>query len=137
MRSDTQTTTIPASYERVFAFLAKPENLPRWAVGFAREIRRDGERWLVTTGHGEVRVRYETDARLGVIDFRMEPAPGLEVVAHSRLVPNGEGVEYVFTQFQAPGQPDEVFEGQRAALADELEVLRALFRAQAACAGGR
>lgn len=137
MRSDTQTVTIPASYEQVFDFLANPENLPRWAVGFAREVRRDGEGWIVSTGHGEVPVRYETDARLGVIDARLEVAPGVEVFGRSRLVPNGDGVEYVFTMFQAPGMSDEVFAGQVAALTDELQVLRALFHARAACDGGR
>jgi hypothetical protein len=133
MRSDTKAVTIPASYEAVFAFLTNPENLPRWAVGFARAIRRDGETWLVTTNQGELPIRYVVDADRGVIDYHLEPAPGAEAVAYSRLVPNGDGVEYVFTQFQAPGMPDEVFVGQVAALAEELAILPALFRAQAAC----
>ena len=47
-----------------------------------------------------------------MIDYHLTPAPGVEAVAYSRLVPNGAGVEYVFTQFQAPGMPDEVFAGQ-------------------------
>ena len=137
MQSDTQTVTISAGYERVFDFLAKPENLPRWAVGFAREIRRDGDGWIVLTGHGEVPIRYETDARNGIIDFHLEPAPGVDAVAHSRLVPNGDGVEYVFTQFQSPEMSDEVFADQVEALADELQLLSVLFRAQMSCDSGR
>ena len=42
MRANTRAVTIPASVEEVFAFLGDPGNLPRWAVGFARGIRRDG-----------------------------------------------------------------------------------------------
>ena len=137
MRTDTQTVTIPASYERVFAFLAEPANLPRWAVGFARDIRRNGDGWIVATGHGEMPIRYETEPRYGIVDFHLMPAPGVDAVAHSRLVANGDGVEYVFTQFQTPGISDEMFQGQVAALKDELEVLRVLFRAQAACDSGR
>jgi hypothetical protein len=133
MRSDTKSVTIPASPPAAFAFLAEPENLPRWAVGFARDIRRDGETWLVTTGQGEVPIRFEVDEGRGVIDFHLTPAPGVEAVAYSRLVPNGEGVEYVFTQFQTPGMPDEVFSGQVRALAEELAILPALFRARVAC----
>jgi hypothetical protein len=133
MRSDTQTATIPVSYEAAFAFLANPENLPRWAVGFARAIRRDGENWLVTTNQGEIPIRYVVDADRGLIDYHLAPAPGEEAVAYSRLVPNGDGVEYVFTQFQAPGMPDAVFAGQVEALVEELAILPALFRAQAAC----
>lgn len=133
MRTDTKSVTIPASQEVAFAFLADPENLPRWAVGFAHAIRRNGETWLVTTGQGEVPLHYEIDPRRGVIDYHLLPVPGVEAVAYSRLIPNGDGVEYVFTQFQAPGMPDEVFEGQVRALADELAILPAIFRARSDC----
>ena len=137
MRSDTKTVTIPASYEAVFTFLTDPENLPRWAVGFARAIRHDGETWLVTTNQGEFPIRYAVDAERGVIDYHLTPAPRTDTVAYSRLVPNGDGVEYVFTQFQAPGMPDAVFDRQVEALAEELVILPALFRAQAACGTAR
>ena len=133
MRADTQAVTIPASHEEAFSFLAEPENLPRWAVGFARGVRRDGDGWLVQTAQGEVPVRIAADAARGTIDFHLGVAPGVEAVAYSRLVPNGSGTEYVFTQFQVPGMPDEVFAGQQAALAEELALLPILFRARAAC----
>jgi len=133
MRSDTQSVTIEAHAGHVFEFLADPENLPRWAVGFCRSIRRDGERWIAQTTQGDVGIRYITDRTLGVIDFCISPAPGVEGVAHSRVVPNGAGAEYVFTQFQAPGMPDHVFEANVAALKEELVVLKALMRARAVC----
>lgn len=137
MRSDTQTITVPASSEDAFAFLADPENLPRWAVGFARGIRRDGEEWIVQTVQGEMPIRVLADAARGTIDFHMTLAPGVEAVAYSRVLPNDAGAEYVFTQFQLPGMTDEVFALQRAALAEELAILPILFRAQAACPVGR
>lgn len=136
MRSDTQTVTLPAGHTEVYDFLSNPENLPQWAVGFCRSIRRESGRWLVDTGHGEVPMRYTTDATLGVIDFHFSPAPEVEAVARSRVVPNGAGTEYLFSQFQTPGMPDEVFEAQRSTLADELEVLRRLFQARASCPTG-
>src|SRR5688572_18082703 len=111
MRADTRAVTIPTSYEAAFAFLTDPENLPTWAVGFGRAIRRAGDAWLVSTGQGESPIRFAVAAERGVIDYHLTPAPGVEAVAYSRLVPNGDGVEYVFTQFQAPGMPDEVFAG--------------------------
>jgi hypothetical protein len=82
---------------------------------------------------GEVGIRYVTDRALGVIDFYLSPAPGVEAAAFSRVLPSGRGAEYVFTQFQGPGVPDEAFTGQMAALGEELHVLRALVRARAAC----
>src|SRR2546425_6058115 len=63
-------------------------------------IRPDGDAWLVSSPQGEVRVRYRTDEALGVIDFHLSPAPGMEALAASRVLPNGDGAEYVFTQFQ-------------------------------------
>jgi hypothetical protein len=136
LRSDTRAITIEAAAKEVFAFAADPENLPRWAVGFCRAIRPDlgtPGRWIVTTAQGDVALRYVIDAAFGAIDFYLAPAPGVELPAFSRVVPNGEGAEYVFTQFQSPGMPDDVFEGQVRALVEELQVLRGLIMARAAC----
>jgi hypothetical protein len=137
MRADTQTVTLPVSFEEAFAFLAEPENLPRWAVGFARGIRREGEDWIVQTAQGEMPIRVVADAVRGTIDFQMRVAPGLEAVAYSRVVPNDSGAEYAFTQIQLPGMTDEIFAAQRAALTEELAILPILFRAQVACPVGR
>ena len=137
MRADTQTISLAAGVEEVFAFLADPENLPHWAVGFARGIRRDVDGWVVQTSQGEVALRVVADAETGTIDFHLRPALDVEAVAYTRVVPNDSGAEYVFTQFQTPGMPDEVFAAQRAALAEELALLPILFRARVACPAGR
>ena len=133
MRSDTQTVTIEADAGLVYQFLADPETLPRWAVGFCRSIRTEGGRWIAQTAQGDVGIRYATDPTSGVIDFHISPAPGVELVVNSRVVANGDGAEYIFTQFQTPGMPDHVFEANVAALKEEMVVLRALVRARAMC----
>jgi hypothetical protein len=136
MRSDTRTVRIDAPATEVFAFVADPANLPLWAVGFCRAIRRDGEapdRWIVTTAQGDLPIRYVTDAALGVVDLYLSPAPGVEAAAFSRVVPNEEGADYIFTQFQTPSMSDEIFKGQVRALTEELQVLRGLMAARAAC----
>jgi hypothetical protein len=135
VRSSTQTISLPVDQLQAFAFLAEPQNLPRWAVGFCHAIRPTDEAttWIATTGQGEVRVRYVADPKTGVIDFHLSPAPGVDVLAASRVVPNGDHAEYVFTQFQSPGMPDEVFAAQVAALGDELQVLARILSARLAC----
>ena len=80
----------------------------------------------MSTGRGEVALSVDVDERSGTVDFRMEPAPGVEAVAYSRVVPNGTGTEYVFIQFQQPGTPDEVFGQLTEAVAHELVALKAL-----------
>ncbi len=126
MRADTKTISIHAKSTQVMDFLADPKSLPRWAVGFAKSVRQEDNRWIVTTGGGEMGVRIVAEPRLGVLDFYMSPAPGVEGLAASRVLPAGDGVEYVFTQFQAPDMPDEVFAKSVQALAHELTVLKAL-----------
>jgi len=126
MKADTKTISIHATSDQVMDFLADPRNLPRWAVGFAKSVRQDGDRWIVTTGGGELSVRIVAERDHGVLDFYMSAAPGVEGLAASRVIPAGDGVEYVFTQFQAPDMPDEIFAKNVHALAQELTVLKAL-----------
>lgn len=126
MRSDTRSVAIGAAPEAIVAFVADPANLPRWAIGFAKGVRSQDGRWLVDTGRGEVPVSVDVDPSRGTVDFRMEPAPGEQVVAYSRVVPNGPGSEYVFTQFQHPGTPDDVFRQLGEAVGHELVTLKAL-----------
>jgi hypothetical protein len=135
LRSDTRTVTIDAAPDHVIAFVAEAGNLPAWAVGFCRAIRPAEEpgTWIVTTAQGEMPIRFVANEQLGTIDFYFTPAPGAEAVAFSRVVPNGTGAEYIFTQFQPTGMPDEVFDAQVHALAEELQVLRALIHARGAC----
>jgi hypothetical protein len=126
MRADTQTISIDAPPSRLIDFLADPNNLPRWAVGFAQSIRHDNDRWVVQTGAGEMAVRIDAHPGTGIVDFWMSPAPDAEMAARSRVVPRGSHSEYIFTQFQAPGMNDAIFARNVAALKHELTVLKAL-----------
>jgi hypothetical protein len=126
MRSDTQTVTIAASPKEVFAFVADGENLPRWAIGFAKAVRRDADRWIVTTAQGQVPTHIALHEGAGTVDFHMEPAPGTVASAYARVVPNGDGAELTFTQMQQPGTSDEVFAQLVAAVSHELVALKAM-----------
>jgi hypothetical protein len=124
MRSDTHSVTIEASVEAVRRFVADPANLPRWAIGFAQAVRREQQGWVVTTAQGDMPVEITTDEVSAVVDFHLQPAPGVRVTAYSRVVSAGAGSVYTFTQVRAPGMPDEVFDGQVQALRHELDVLK-------------
>jgi hypothetical protein len=126
MRADTRSISIEADPRSVFQLVADPAQLPRWAVGFAKAVRREDERWLVTTGAGDVPLRVRADPATGVVDYVMTPSPGEEVVASSRVLARGAGSEYVFTQVQPPGMSHEAFARSVAALVHELTVLKAL-----------
>src|SRR5262245_20590511 len=130
MRSDTRAVSIDAPPAKVVGFLRNPENLPRWAVGFAKSVRRDESGWHVQTNSGEVGVTIDADDRTGVVDFHMRPVPGVEILAASRVIPRGTGSEYTFTQFQSPGMPDEAFSQSIKALEHEFKVLRAILEVE-------
>lgn len=130
MRADTQTISIDVPPQQLLTYVANPENLPRWAVGFAKTVRRQGDGWVVETGAGDMALRIEADATHGTVDYWLSPATGVSVLAASRVIPRGAGSEYVFTQFQAPGMPDEVFTKSISALRHELAVLRALLEVE-------
>lgn len=127
MKTHTTSITLQSSPERAFAYLSDGENLPRWAIGFARAIEPAPDGWIVTLASGaRMPLRIDSDARTGVVDFVSLPAPGTEAPAHTRVVPHGEGALYTFAMHQAPGTPDDVFDAQVEELARELTVLKAL-----------
>jgi hypothetical protein len=129
-RSDTQTISIDAPRQTVLDLVADPRELPRWAPDFARAIRADGEDWIVDTGDGELRIRVRVSREHGTVDFLAAGLPaGVEVGAFSRVVANGSGSEYAFTQFFADGTPDADVARQKAVVGDELRTLLALCEA--------
>jgi len=124
MNSHTRTVTIQAEWKKVYDFLANPANLPKWAICFCQSIKHDANDWIVTTPMGQMKIRYDTDAERGLIDLydASDSNP-----AFTRVVPNGpEGTEYIFTFFQGPEIPDEVFAEQIKGLKTELSVLKDL-----------
>jgi hypothetical protein len=126
MRSHTTSITIDAAPQRAFGYLNDAENLPVWAIGFAKAVEPTTDGWLVTLASGErMPLRIESHEPTGVIDFVSLPAAGVEVPAHTRVVAHGAGTLYTFCMHQAAGMPDAVFDAQVAELARELQVLKA------------
>jgi hypothetical protein len=128
MRHHTVTTTLTASRDEVFAYLADIEKLPEWATEFARELRIVNGRHKVVNGLGEFFFEIRADPETGVIDMLAGPTDDALLCFPTRVVatPVG-GSAYTFTMFQAPGQPDEQFEGQHASLLREFENLKQHF----------
>ena len=130
MRTHTAFVQIAASPVAVLDIVADLDQLPRWAVGFARAVERTPEGAVVTTASGErvaVAVRADrADRATGVVDFDVAGVP-----AYTRAVAAGEQTVYTFTMLQPPEMPDAVFDAQIAALDHELVVLKSI--AEVAC----
>ena len=128
MTSRTVTVVFPAPKQEVFDYLADVEKLPEWANEFARELKVVDGRTKVVNGLGEFFFEIRADEETGVIDMYAGPSEDGLALFPSRVVPLGEDASaFVFTMFQAPGQPDDLFDGQYESLKRELANVERLF----------
>ena len=128
MRHHTVTATFSASADEVFAYVANVDNLPEWATEFARELKLVDGRHMVVNGLGEFFFEFRADRRSGVIDMLAGPREDALQLFPTRVVPLADGGSaFTFTMFQAPGQPDQQFDGQYHSLLREFENLELLF----------
>jgi Polyketide cyclase / dehydrase and lipid transport len=128
MKHHTVTTTFAAPPDEVFAYLADIEKLPEWATEFARELKLVDGRYKVVNGLGELFFEIRADRGSGVIDMLAGPSEDSLALFPTRVVPLADGGSaFMFTMFQAPGQPDEQFTGQYASLRRELGNLERRF----------
>lgn len=125
MNSSTATAYFNAPRDKVFAYLADVENLPRWATGFCKELKKDGSDHKVVTPHGEFYFRIDSDPKTGVVD--MVSGPDKEMMAtypvRVAALPDG-GSLLLFTALQMPGQSDEDFANDCRGLQAEFENIR-------------
>jgi hypothetical protein len=128
MNHHTLTTTFRASRDEVFDYLADIEKLPEWATDFARELKLVDGRYKVVNGLGEFFFEIRADRESGVIDMLAGPSEDALALFPTRVVPLADGGSaFTFTMFQAPGQPEEQFEGQFASLRREFGNLERRF----------
>lgn len=111
----------------VYEFASNPENLPRWAAGLARsEVKRVGDSWVAEAPFGTVKIRFAERNSLGVMDHDVELDPGVVVHNPMRVVPNGDGSEFIFTLIRQPDMSDEQFAEDAGAVEKDLRTLKEL-----------
>jgi hypothetical protein len=126
MRSDTQTVTVDAPRADVLAFLADARNLPRWAPNFATSVRPDGDGWVVDQDGVELRLRMAVSPELGTVDLHVSTPGGAGRAAFGRVLPNGNGAEFLFTLFHPDSRSDDDVARQSAEVTQELRRVKAL-----------
>lgn len=119
--------TIQRDWRAVYAFAAKPENMPIWASGLASGLTRDGDDWIADGGPiGVVRVRFAPQNDFGVIDHTVTLPSGIKVENALRIVPNGDGAEVMFTLLRQAYMDDMAFEQDAAHVARDIDALARL-----------
>jgi hypothetical protein len=120
-RSDTRQISIQAPPETVLDLVGDARKLPTWAPGFAQTVEADDAYWIV---NGELTIDLRVERQLGTVDILRPLLP--PTGAYSRVVPNGEGSEYLFTLFFPADTPDEAIAEQMTMVEEELRTIRAL-----------
>lgn len=119
-------TTIDRGWREVYAFMAKPENMPQWASGLSSGLTRQGDDWLAPGPLGNARVHFAADNDLGVVDHLVTLEDGTKVHNALRVVPNGDGAEVMFTLLRMPGMSDEQFAGDAGWVEKDLATLKSI-----------
>jgi uncharacterized protein YndB with AHSA1/START domain len=118
---DVQGIEIAVPAEKVFQFVRKPGNLPRWAQGF--ETADEQRARMTTTAEPAART----------VDWRLEFPDGSVAVAQSRVTETTRGTSIYSFVLHAPPVPLEQLEGaldaQRRTLRAELATLKQLMEA--------
>ena len=130
LQTSTVSVTIDAPFERVVADLADGSTHPEWATRFfdGPATRREDRTFdvRVPSMGGPARMSVESMPERGVIDLLLAPAgapfgPPLPI----RVVPNGTGVDVLFTLARFPGMTDEQWQEGLAGMVAELDSLKA------------
>ena len=116
---------IARSPDDVYEFASDPRNLPLWAEGLARsEVKREGDAWVAEAPLGKAKIQFAKRNPFGVMDHDVELESGAIVHNPMRVVPNGEGSEFVFSLFRQPGMSDEQFAADMLAVQKDLQHLK-------------
>ncbi|WP_333778316.1 SRPBCC family protein [Streptomyces sp. IBSBF 3136] len=123
--SITKTVGIDCPWEQVFAFLADPANWPKWAVVNVHSIEPtdDPDWWRMATPLGPARLRVRANAEFGILDHDYVDDTAAWCVP-ARVVPNGDGAEFMITFHQPPSLTKKVFKQQADLVDSELAALK-------------
>lgn len=114
----------------VYAYASNPQNLPLWAAGLARfEVTKQGDAWVAEAPFGKVKIKFAQANKFGVLDHDVELESGVVVHNPMRVVPNGEGSEFMFTLLRQPGMSNEQFAADAQAVTEDLRALKTLLEA--------
>jgi hypothetical protein len=129
LQTRTIAVTIDAPLAQVAADLADPTTHPSWATEFYAGPVRPAAGGEFTASvpmmGGEIHHRIDADTSRGILDlyFALQGAPyGPPIPV--RLVPNGDGVDVLWTLARFPGVSEQAWEQGLASMGRELQALK-------------
>jgi hypothetical protein len=110
----------------IYAFVANPRNLPKWASGLGISVKKVGRQWLADSPMGKVRLRFAPKNAFGVLDHLVTIESGQTFNNPMRVQANGRGSEVVFTLYRLPGVSDAAFAKDAKTIRHDLATLKSL-----------
>ncbi len=108
----------------VYEFVSNPENLPTWAAGLCKAVRKSDSGWIVETPQGPMKLRFAEHNNFGVLDHYVTVPSGSEVYVPMRVLANGSGSEVLFVLFRLPGASDQQYHEDAAMVERDLHSLK-------------
>ena len=124
LESRTLSVTIACHPRKVYEFVSNPENLPQWATGLGKSVRKSDAGWIAETPQGPMQLRFAEKNDFGVLDHYVTTAQGVEIYVPMRVVPNGSGSEVIFTLFKMSGMSDKRFAEDAGMVERDLKALK-------------
>ncbi len=118
--------TIACPPQKVYEFVSNPENLPRWAAGLCKSVRKSDTGWIVDAPQGPMQIRFAEKNDFGVLDHYVTTAQGIEIYVPMRVVPNGSGSEVIFTLLKMSGMSDKQFAEDAGMVERDLRTLKSV-----------
>jgi hypothetical protein len=91
---------------------------------------RDGDSWIAEAPFGKVWITFAPRNAFGVLDHDVRLESGVTVHNAMRVLPNGDGSEFVFTLVRQPGMSDEQFADDARAVEHDLATLKTLLESE-------
>ena len=126
LESRTLSITIARPPRQVYEFVSNPENLPRWAAGLGKSVRKSDVGWIVDTPQGPAQIRFAEKNDFGVLDHYVKLSSGVEVYVPMRVVPNGSGSEVIFTLIKTSEMSDKQFAEDAGMVERDLKALKSV-----------
>jgi len=124
MLVDTKTLIVKASAETLFNFLSKEVNLPKWAIHYCKGIRHVDGDYIITTPHGDMFFKIDSDAKTGIVDLKSGPEKDQMMTFPARVtaLPDGTSL-FSMTCILMEEMSEEELAALQQAFAEEFDAL--------------
>lgn len=124
--AETISVSIQKPFDKVYSYLAIPENYPQWASGLAKGLKKWGHIYMAETNDGMMKVKFSEKNDFGIADHFVYPSTEIEIYIPLRVIKNSEGSEVLLTLFQEPGMTDETFAADAEWVRKDLKTLKTI-----------